>query len=366
MTTAEGPATAATDTDAFVERLLGAFVSTADVFSIYLGYRLGWYDSLATAGPANPTELAQRTATNARYAQEWLEQQTASGILTVDDPRKEALARIYDVPAAVATALTDRESPNFIAPVVQIFAAMTRQSDKLVDAYRAGKGVSWAEFGDEMRIGQSDQNRVFLLTSLTRDIFPAIPTLHDRLQTDPPARVADLACGAGWSSIAIAKGYPKVKVDGYDLDEPSIALARRNLAGSGVENRVRFEARDAADPSLQGGYDLVLIVEALHDLARPVEALRATHRLLDADGTAIVIDENTGESFAAPGPFDRLFYAFSLLCCLPDAMSQQQSAATGTVMRPSMLRAYATAAGFRDVVTVPVDAGLFKVHQLVR
>jgi ubiquinone/menaquinone biosynthesis C-methylase UbiE len=360
------PTDIGTEPATFVDRLLESFVATADVFSIYLGYRLGWYDALAKDGPASAEELATRTATNERYALEWLEQQAASGILTVDDARAEARARVYGIPPAVAAALTDREDPSFVAPLAQIFAAMTRQSDKLVDAYRSGKGVSWAEFGDEMRAAQGDQNRVFFLTALARDVFPAIPELHERLQSDPPARVADLACGVGWSSIAIARAYPKLQVDGYDLDAPSIAMATRNLAVTGVEQRVRFEARDAADPSLRGQYDLVLIVEALHDLARPVEVLRTARRLLNASGKVIVIDENTGESFAAPGPFDRLFYGFSLFCCLPDAMSQEPSAATGTVMRPSTLRAYAKAAGFRDVMQVPVDAGFFRVDQLVR
>ncbi|HET7701382.1 MAG TPA: class I SAM-dependent methyltransferase, partial [Candidatus Limnocylindria bacterium] len=159
--------------------------------------------------------------------------------------------------------------------------------------------------------------------------------------------------------------YPNVRVDGFDLDAPSIAAATANAREHGVSDRVRFEARDAADPALAGRYDLVTIFEALHDMSQPVAVLAAARRLLVEGGTMLVIDEKVDEHFSAPGSdLDRLFYGFSLMICLPDGLSHTPSAGTGTVMRPATLRSYAQAAGFRDIEILPIDAGFFRFYRL--
>lgn len=153
---------------------------------------------------------------------------------------------------------------------------------------------------------------------------------------------------------------------GFDLDAPSIELAHRHAAQAGVADRVRFHVRDAGDPALAGRYDLVLICEALHDLSRPVEALRTMRRLAAADGAVLVVDERAAEEFTAPADnTERLFYGYSVLCCLPAGMSEQPSAATGTVFRPATLRRYAVEAGFRDAQALPIQHDMFRVYRLV-
>ena len=117
--------------------------------------------------------------------------------------------------------------------------------------------------------------------------MPAIPAIHERLIADPPARVADVACGVGWAGIAIAKAYPSVRVDGFDFDESSIKLAKANARSAGVEDRVTYEVRDAADPAAAGQYDFVIVVEAIHDLSRPVEVLNAIRQMLRPRGSAL-------------------------------------------------------------------------------
>jgi 2-polyprenyl-3-methyl-5-hydroxy-6-metoxy-1,4-benzoquinol methylase len=204
--------------------------------------------------------------------------------------------------------------------------------------------------------------------------LPAIPGLdaHLRRTSGARPRVADIACGGGWSSIAIALAYPAVEVDGYDLDAPSIALARDNAAARGVADRVRFHVADAADAadaapdaSPDGPYDLVLICEALHDLSDPVGALRTMRRLVAPGGTVLVVDERVAETFTAPGDdLERLMYGFSVLCCLPNGLAEQPSAATGTVMRPDTLRRYAAAAGFDAVEILPIEHDLFRLYRL--
>jgi 2-polyprenyl-3-methyl-5-hydroxy-6-metoxy-1,4-benzoquinol methylase len=194
---------------------------------------------------------------------------------------------------------------------------------------------------------QGDFNRPWLRGSFGGEILPAIPSVHDRLVADPPARVADVACGVGWAAIAIAAAHPKVRVDGFDLDPSSIEIARKNAEEAGVADRVTFAVRDAADPAAAGQYDVVVVIEAIHDLSRPVEVLGAIRAMLRPGGVALIADERTEDRFTAPGnETERIYYGFSLFTCLPAAMTERPTAATGTVMRPDTMRDYAAAAGF--------------------
>jgi len=159
--------------------------------------------------------------------------------------------------------------------------------------------------------------------------------------------VADVACGVGWAGIAIARAYPKVRVDGFDLDDTSIRLAQRNAGAAGVADRVTFAVRDAAEPAAAGQYDVAVIIEAVHDMSRPVEALSAVRRMLRRDGIALVVDEKTEDAFSAPaGEKERMHYGYSIFTCLPAAMTGRPTAATGTVMRADTMRRYASEAGF--------------------
>jgi ubiquinone/menaquinone biosynthesis C-methylase UbiE len=193
--------------------------------------------------------------------------------------------------------------------------------------------------------------------------IPAIPAIHDRLNS-APARVADIGCGAGWSTIAIARAYPAVGVDGFDADPASVEAARQNAADAGVADRVRFHLADASEDITDGAYELVTIFEAVHDMARPVEALAAARRLA-GDGPVLVADERVAESFSAPGDLtERLMYGFSVLHCLPVGREDADSAATGTVMRPDTLRRYAADAGFAGLEILPIDNDFWRFYLL--
>lgn len=334
--------------DAFVGRIFEAGVAAFDLLSVVIGDRLGLYATLARDGSATPGELATRAGIAERYAREWLEQQAATGILLVDDTAAAPDQRRFTLPAGHAEALIDPDSPYSIAPLARTFAACARVLPELLDAYRSGGGVEWSDYGREMIEAQGDFNRPWLLNSFGSAYLPAVPDVHERLTADPPARVADVACGVGWASIAIARAYPNARVDGYDLDPLSIELARANAEAAGVGDRVTFEARDAGHPKAAGRYDLAVMIEALHDVSKPVEVLEAIRGMLAPGGSAIIADEKTGDAFTAPADLtERLFYGFSITCCLPAAMTDQPSAGTGTVMRADTLRQYAEAAGFR-------------------
>lgn len=351
--------------DAFLGRLFEANIITMEVLTIYLGDRLGLYRALAEEGGVTPAELASRTGTHGRYVREWLEQQAVSGILDVEDTEAEPAARRYSLPSGHAEVLLDRDSLNYLMPVTRISVGLTTVLPALVEAFRNGGGVSWADYGADALEGQADGNRPLFINLLGTEWLPAIPDVHARLLADPPARVADIACGAGWSSIAIAQAYPKAQVDGFDLDDASIDMARKNAEDEGVNDRVTFAVHDASDPGLIGSYHLVTVFEALHDMSRPVEVLGTIRGLL-ADGAIVIIaDERVPEKFTAPGDdMDRLYYGWSVLCCLPAGMSEQPSAATGTIMRPSILRRYASEAGFNDVEILPIEHDLWRFYRL--
>jgi 2-polyprenyl-3-methyl-5-hydroxy-6-metoxy-1,4-benzoquinol methylase len=195
--------------------------------------------------------------------------------------------------------------------------------------------------------------------------LPAIPDVHARLQADPPARVADFGCGGGWSSIAIARAYPNVTVDGFDLEEPRVELARTNARAAGVEDRVRFHVQDVSRGDFGGTYDLVTGFEMLHDAGRPVDVLRSMRRLAGPSGAIIVMDERVGEEFAAPGDMlEQFFYGASVLYCLPAGLGDTPSAGTGAVMRPATLRKYASEAGFRDVEILDIPHDMWRFYRL--
>ena len=201
-------------------------------------------------------------------------------------------------------------------------------------------------------------------SACSRAWTPAIADVHARLQADPPARVADVACGEGRSSIAIARAYPKVHVDGIDLDDASIAAARLHLDYSGVEDRVVFHLRDAADVDLGGRCDLVTIFEALHDMSYPVAVLGACRALLADGGAVLVGDERVADAFSAPGDdLERFYYGFSVLHCLPVGMVGEGAAGTGTVMRVDTVRRYAREAGLGFEV-LPIENDFYRFYLL--
>jgi 2-polyprenyl-3-methyl-5-hydroxy-6-metoxy-1,4-benzoquinol methylase len=352
-------------TDALAERLFGAALGAYELLTVYLGHRLGLYRALGEHASATSAELADVTGTNERYAREWLEQQAVAGILEVEDAEAPAAERRFRLPEGHGDVLVDDSNLSYLVPMSYFTVSLSGVLPALEEAFRTGRGVPWAAYGEAGLEAQAAANKPVFLNLLGNEWLASIEDVHHRLQADPPARVADIACGAGWSSIAIARAYPKAHVDAYDVDDASIAIARANAAEVGLEDRVSFQVRDAGDPALAGRYDLVTVFEAVHDMSRPVEVLGAMRRLASEGGTVLVLDEKVADEFGAPGDkVERLMYTYSVLCCLPVGLSEQPSAATGTVMRTSTLRRYARDAGFADVDVLPLEHDTFRLYRL--
>ena len=347
------------------DRLMAAAVGTLDILSIALGERLDYYRLLAGRQPLTPPGLAAASRTAPRYAREWLEQQAVTGLLEVLDPDQEPDARRYRLRPGVAEVLADPDQLSYLAPLARQLAAAARQLPALSQAYRSGDGVPWASYGADMRESQADLNRPGYLRLLAGDWLAALPDVQQRLRTAPPARVADIGCGAGWSCIALAQGYRMLRVDGYDLDPASVDLARRNVAAAGLADRVRLYHADITTAADRGPYDLVTAFECLHDLPHPVPALAAMRGLVGQAGTVLIADMKAAHRFTAPGDdLERLLYGFSLLICLPDSMSSPGSAATGTVLRPGTMRDYAVQAGYTRIDTLPIEHDLWRFYHL--
>lgn len=351
--------------DELAGRLVESFAGAVDLFAMYAGEQLGLYRALHEQGPATGDALAARTGMHERYAREWLEHQAIGGLLAVDDARLPASQRTYSLPAGYEAVLVDQASPLFVAPMARMLISSMSQAPNLLAAYRTGAGVGWTAFGDEMRTGQADVNRTLFLDYLVPDYLSQIDGLHQAL-SQPGARIAEIGPGFGWAGVALSGAYPESIYEGFDLDLPSVDKANANLTSAGLSERARVFHQDAADANSQGECDLVCAFEVIHDLPDPVAVLTTMRRLTKPGGRVIVMDERCAEEFGAFGDIvERVLYAYSLIICLPDGMSHQPSAGTGTVMRPSTLDAYARKAGFARAEVLPLEHDMFRFYELV-
>lgn len=349
--------------DAFAERLFGSILGYFDVLAIHLGGRLGLHRALADGGALTSSELAERAGVAERYAREWLEQQTTAGVVRVDLSDRDAPR--FLLPAGHADVLLDQDSLSYMGASVQQLMSIPGVFELVVEAYRTGGGVPYDAYGVDSIEGQGGANRPIFLATLPNEWLPAIPSVHARLSAESPARVADVGCGTGWSCIAMAAAYPHVSVDGYDPNTTSIARARTNAEAAGVSDRVRFHDRDAAAMGAEGPIDFATAFECIHDMARPVDVMRAVRDALVDDGAMLVVDEKTRDEFTGePDDVESYLYGWSLFDCLPAGMSDSPSEGTGTVMRPSTLRRYATEAGFTRFDVLPIEHRSFRLYLL--
>ncbi|TDO43346.1 methyltransferase family protein [Kribbella sp. VKM Ac-2527] len=346
-------------------RLFGQTLGAVELVNVYLGVELGLYRSLTEDGPATPAELAERTGIDVRYAQDWLAQQAVTGLLTArgDEPS----TALFSPADGVRETLVDEISPFYVGGMTYIAPSVGRALPSLVAAFRTGGGVPYAAYGPEAVTAQGALNRPAYENSLIDEWLPQVPDIQARLaDTARPARVADLGAGVGWSSIRLAEAFPHIRVDGYDLDEESIARGRRYVAERGVADRVDLEVADITQPLPGGGYDLAVFFECLHDLPHPVAALEVARRSLAPGGSVIVMEEHVAESFTAPGDeVERFMAAAGTIWCVPQGRIEADSEVVGPLdIRPAVMRRLAERAGFDDVEILPIEHPFWRFYRL--
>jgi 2-polyprenyl-3-methyl-5-hydroxy-6-metoxy-1,4-benzoquinol methylase len=348
-----------------VERFFMGTVAAIELLSVHLGHRLGLYDVLAASGPCTSSDLAKRARIDERYAREWLEQQATAELLTVDDIGETADRRRYQLEPATAEVVLNEHSLAYLAPVGGFLVSVGTIFEQLLAAYRTGGGVPFGDYGTELRDMQGAFNRPAFTQLLAADwLANGAPDVHARLQQNE-ARVLDVGCGYGWSTVALAKAFPQARITGVDVDEPSIEEARRHAKDAGVDDRVTFVVGNAAALAVGDGYDVAFVFEAVHDMSRPVEVLAQIRAACVPEATLIVMDENVAEAFGEIGnPVERFMYGASIMHCLPVGMAEQPSVGTGTVMRPSTLQLYAADAGFRRFEILPIEHDFFRFYRL--
>jgi len=343
---------------AFADGVFDATLGYFKIWSMYLGLRLGLYEVLRD-GELAADAVAERAGIDPRYAKEWLEQQATIGVLEADVSREPPTFRL---PGDAKEGLLDPDSLSYLGATIRQLASLREVIDPVVHAFRTGDGVDPERFGTESADGQGGSNRPTYLTTLPGEWLPVIEPFHAKLGSGP-ARVIDIGCGHGWSSIGLALAYPTATVDGYDPDGYSIEHARTHAERAGVGDRVRFHAVDAA--TIDATADLAMAFECVHDMPNPVQVLGAARQALSDDGAMLVVDERVRERFdGTPNQLESYFYGWSIFDCLPAGRAATPSAATGTVMRPDTLRGYAREAGFTRFEILPIEHDAFRLYLL--
>ena len=351
------------DVEPIVERAIHDMATFTEYLSVWLGLELGLYHALA-AGPATSHVLARRAGIAERYAREWLEHQTVAGYLRCEDPAAEVEERRFELPSAVAAVLIEPESGAFLGPLFTMARGMMGVMDDLLDAYRTGEGVPYAAYGEGIRHGIGSLNGPMFDSELAAWLG-AVPGLDDRLRSSEQPRILDLGCGSGRSTLALARAYPRATVRGVDLDPASVEEARKAAADAGLAHRVTFARTDAARIGRDTPYDLVTILEALHDMGDPVGALRAVRSVLADAGSVYIADERVADQFGPDAEMnERLQYGFSVLHCLPATLAENPTTANGTVLRMPTLVAWAREAGFDTVEDLQIEDLFWRHYHL--
>ena len=345
--------TAAVDQDklnAFLGRVIDDFGASLSATLVYIGQKLGLYHAMAGAGPVTPAELAKLTGTNERYIREWLLNQAAGGYVAYDPTTEQ-----YHLPPEQAMALTDQESPAYVAGGFFVIKAMMQAAPRIEEAFRKGGGMLWHEHDPDLFIGTERFFRPGYQAHLVKEWIPALSGIDEKLSTGGTA--VDVGCGHGMSTIIMAQAYPLSRFYGFDDHEPSIKRAQQLAIAAGVADRVTFNVSPAERiPDHQ--FDMVTFFDCLHDMGDPVGACRRAFEVLKPEGSVLIVEPMAGnrieENF---NPVGRTYSGASVLCCTANSMALG-GPALGAVATDDAIRQVVTAGGFtqfRRVAETPFN-----------
>ncbi len=324
----------------FAGRVVGDLGATLGAALAYIGDRLGLYRALAEAGPLTPAELALRTKTHERYIREWLDNQAAGGYVAYD-----AASGRYSMTPEQKEVLANEGSPLFLAGAFQVLHAAFRSLERARESFRTGAGMEWGEHHPDLFEGTERFFRAGYAAQLPGSWIPALEGVEEKLRRG--AKVADVGCGHGASTVVMAKAFPRSTFIGFDYHPASVETARRRAAEAGVASRATFEVAPSTDFPGQG-YDMVCFFDCLHDMADPVGAARRVKRALAPDGTWLLVEPFAHDlAEKNHNPVGRVFYGASALICVPVSRARG-GPALGAQAGEARMRGIAKEAGFRS------------------
>ena len=324
----------------FLGKAIVDFGATFHAALIRIGDRLGLYKALAAGGPQTPAQLAKKTGTAERYIREWLSAQAAGGYVTYDPP-----SGTFHLSEEQAFALADENSPAFLPGAFQVALASVKAEDQIAKRFKTGKGMGWHEHDPELFVGTERFFRPGYAANLVATWIPALEGVESKLKNG--ARVADVGCGLGASTILMAKSYPKSEFTGYDYHDKSIKTAKQRAKEAGVGDRVKFEVAKAKNYPGKN-YDFVTFFDCLHDMGDPAGASKHVRKSLKSDGTWMIVEPAAGDKLEDNlHPIGRAFYGASTLLCTPASLSQEVGTALGAQAGEKRLREVVTSGGFK-------------------
>jgi 2-polyprenyl-3-methyl-5-hydroxy-6-metoxy-1,4-benzoquinol methylase len=334
----------------FVGQALGDMGGALTATLVNIGDRLGLYRAMAGAGPVTAADVAAKTSTVERYVAEWMAAQAASGYLSYEGDGR------YQLADEQAEALVNEMSPACVLGGFQIVTSAMRAEPKVMEAFRSGGGVGWHEHDPGLFEGTERFFRPGYAANLVSSWIPALDGVEAKLQSG--AKVADVGCGHGASTIIMAKAYPRSTFVGYDYHHGSIDSARKRAAEAGVSDRVTFEPASAKDYAGQG-FDLIAFFDCLHDMGDPVGALDHARQALKGDGTIMLVEPFANDDVSDNlNPIGRVFYSASTLICTPASLSQEVGRGLGAQAGEQRLAEVAGEAGlsrFRRATETPFN-----------
>jgi 2-polyprenyl-3-methyl-5-hydroxy-6-metoxy-1,4-benzoquinol methylase len=323
----------------FLAKAIVDFGATFNAALIRIGDKLGLYKALAAGGAQTSAELATRTGTAERYVREWLSAQAAGGYVTYD-----SLTGKFHLSEEQAFAMADETSPVFLPGAFQVALAAVKAEELLTERFKSGTGLGWHEHHPELFVGTERFFRPGYAANLISTWIPALEGVDAKLKSG--ARVADVGCGLGASTVLMAKSYPKSEFVGFDYHDKSIETARQRAKDANVGNRIRFEVAKAKDYPGKD-YDFVTFFDCLHDMGDPAGASAHVHDTLKKDGTWMIVEPFAGDKLEDNlNPIGRAFYGASTLLCTPASLSQEVGLALGAQAGEKRLREVVTSGGF--------------------
>lgn len=335
---------------AFLGLVVNDFGSVLSSALVLIGEQLGLYEAMSDGEPVNSTELAEKTGVSERYLREWLVNQAAGGYLEFDVDSQR-----FSLPPEHALVLAGAEGPADVPGGFRLTTSIIKSEARIADAMRSGAGMSWGEHDCGLFEGTERFFRPVYRQHLVNDWIPALEDVEAKLRSG--AKVADIGCGHGASTILMAEAYPASQVTGFDFHAPSIERARQAAGQAGVAGKAAFEVADAA--SFPGSdYDLITFCDCFHDLPNPEAAARHVHDALAPDGVALIVEPMGGRTIQDNlNPVGRIYSAASMLVCMPNALANGPTA-LGAIASDGDLERVARAGGlshFRRVTETPFN-----------